>query len=100
MRLSTDQITTILDITQQQLGKGSCVSIYGSRLNDERKGGDLDLLIEVPERIGTLQRAELKMMLEAALQMPVDVLLYRQGSEPSAFQAIALAQAVKLGQAA
>lgn len=50
--------------------------------------------------MGISQRAELKLMLEAALQIPMDVLSYRLGTQPSAFQAIALARAMALESAA
>jgi uncharacterized protein len=100
MRLTTDQIATILDIIHQQLGSDVGVKVYGSRLNHQARGGDIDLLVEGPSRITRMQRAELKMTLESALQLPVDILAYQRGTEPTAFQAIALSKAISLEQAA
>ena len=100
MRLSMEQVTTIQTIVRQELGDAVRISVYGSRLDDKRKGGDLDLLLETHERVDRLQRAGLKLRLEASLQIPVDVMVYQTGAMPSAFQAIALAQAVKLEDAA
>ena len=97
MRLTTDQITTILEIADHQLGRGVSVRVYGSRLKKAGKGGDLDLLLESPDKISILQRAEFKLTLENILHMPVDVLSYQHGTMPSTFQSIALANAVQIG---
>lgn len=96
MRLSMQQVTTIQTIVRQELGNAVHILVYGSRLDDKRKGGDLDLLLETHDRVDRLQRAGLKLRLEASLQIPVDVMIYQSGTVPSAFQAIALAQAVAL----
>jgi predicted nucleotidyltransferase len=100
MRLTAEQTATIVSLVHRQLGPDVRIRVYGSRLNDRVKGGDLDLLVESPHRITRLQRAELKMLLETALQIPVDILAYQHGTEPNAFQAIALAQAIPLERAA
>lgn len=100
MRLTHEQITKILRITHLQLGDDVAVRVYGSRLDDKRRGGDLDLLVESPRRVSLLQRADLKLALEHELQLPVDILAYQQGHSPTAFQAIALAQSVRLEDAA
>lgn len=100
MRLTSNQIQVILDTVHRQLGADAGVAVYGSRLNNETRGGDLDLLVESPSHVTKLQRAELQMALENVLQIPVDVLIYHRGTEPSAFQAIALKRAVTLEQVA
>ena len=46
MRLTPTQIDTIQSTVQAVLGEGAVVSLFGSRLDDGRKGGDVDLLIE------------------------------------------------------
>ena len=46
MRLSTEQITTIVDTTCLIAGANARVGLYGSRLDDTRHGGDIDLLID------------------------------------------------------
>ena len=47
MRLSTRQITTIKQAVTSLLGgDGVRIILFGSRLNDNVKGGDIDLLIE------------------------------------------------------
>lgn len=43
-----------------------------------------------------LTRAELKQTLEARLQLPVDIVSYAQGAEPTPFQAIAMHRSLAL----
>ena len=45
MRLTPQQIDTIKTTVQQTLGEGAVVSLFGSRLDDQRRGGDIDLYI-------------------------------------------------------
>lgn len=100
MRLTPHQKSLILAITRQLLGDGVEVRVYGSRLHDHRRGGDLDLLLRSRQRVSLLERAELKRALEDALQIPVDVLYCPTDTEQTPFQAIALAQSQPLEVAA
>ncbi len=47
MRLSAEQITRIRDVVRQEAGPDARVRVFGSRLNDELRGGDVDLLVEL-----------------------------------------------------
>ncbi|MDN5882968.1 MAG: nucleotidyltransferase domain-containing protein [Nitrosospira sp.] len=100
MRLTPEQIAAAVQIVYQCQGPNVDVRVYGSRLDDKRTGGDVDLLIVSPDPVSVWERAELKMQLEQSLQLPVDVLVYQQGRKPTAFQALALAQSVALDHAA
>ncbi len=46
MRLTTDQINTIVKTCRAVAGTSALVWLYGSRLDDTCHGGDIDLLIE------------------------------------------------------
>jgi predicted nucleotidyltransferase len=50
------------------------VWLYGSRLQDERKGGDIDLMIQTLTPMSLLDRAKIKVRIEKMLDIPVDVL--------------------------
>lgn len=47
MRLSAEQIVHIRDVVRQEAGPDARVRVFGSRLNDELRGGDVDLLVEL-----------------------------------------------------
>lgn len=99
MRLSSQQIATILQTTYSIAGHDAEVWLYGSRLDPTRKGGDVDLLIESTPAVGLLERARIKNRLEHLLHLPVDVLAIQAGAPASAFVSIARAQAVRLQDA-
>ena len=46
MRLSSDHISTIKQHTQDIFGADARVWLFGSRVDDAAKGGDVDLLVE------------------------------------------------------
>lgn len=92
MRLTQAQRDSIISSVREFAGAEVDIHVFGSRLDDTRRGGDVDLLLISPTSISLLICAELKMALEELLQLPVDVLTYVSGTEPTPFQAIALAQ--------
>ena len=49
MRLTEEQIQSIRRIVRDSAGPAARVRVFGSRLRDEAAGGDLDLLVELPE---------------------------------------------------
>ncbi len=51
MRLTASQIEIICTTARQLLGSGAQVTLFGSRVDDDAKGGDVDLMVEVPEAI-------------------------------------------------
>lgn len=51
MRLSQDQVQAIKFTAQTVLGNDARVTLFGSRTDDHRRGGDIDLLFETPHRL-------------------------------------------------
>jgi predicted nucleotidyltransferase len=45
MRLTEFEISTIKTLAKEIFGKDASVSLFGSRVNDQMKGGDIDLFI-------------------------------------------------------
>ncbi len=45
MRLTTDEIQAITDCARKHFGAGCSVRLFGSRTDDLRRGGDIDLHI-------------------------------------------------------
>lgn len=48
MRISPNSRTTIRNTAIEVFGRGVAVRLFGSRMNDKLKGGDLDLLVDLP----------------------------------------------------
>lgn len=51
MRLKPEQIKAIRAIVQEQAGPDATVRLFGSRLNDAARGGDVDLLVELRQPV-------------------------------------------------
>ena len=50
MRLQSKEIQTIIQIAKDIYGETVQVYLFGSRLNDEKRGGDIDLLVRTREK--------------------------------------------------
>jgi uncharacterized protein len=96
MRLTAFQTQLILDCIHQQFGPDAGVMLFGSRLDDAARGGDVDLLVESDTPATLRQRAMATMALEQALNLPVDIVSVQRGSSGSAFARIARHQAQPL----
>lgn len=51
MRLTPEQIQGIRGIAHRLAGAEARVRVFGSRLDDNARGGDLDLLLELPDPV-------------------------------------------------
>lgn len=88
MRLAHSDRKLITETVRNMLGPDTVVRLFGSRLDDARRGGDIDLLVEVPQPLHqrVMTACRLAARLERALDgRRVDVLL----SDPPAHTAIA-----------
>ena len=55
MRLSTDELAAIRSCASQHFGDDAVVRVFGSRVNDARRGGDIDLHVETgPGRVPSI----------------------------------------------
>lgn len=69
MRLSEHDRAAIVRVTAELAGPGARVLLFGSRTRDDLKGGDIDLLVELPEV--TPQRLVLGDRIGARLQRAI-----------------------------
>lgn len=78
MRLNEQQTKMIRDLTRHIAGTQARVRVFGSRLDDHAKGGDVDLLVELNDAVDNpaMLAARLSALISKALQgRKVDVLL-------------------------
>jgi predicted nucleotidyltransferase len=96
MRLSADQISNLRKTVTSLIKDVTVIRVFGSRLDNSRKGGDLDLVVESEQRHGIIQKADLKIALERVLGLPVDVLLVTQNGARSVFERLAISKSQPL----
>ena len=51
MRISASEQATIRQTVHEVVGVDARVSLFGSRVNDEQRGGDIDLFVEVAHKV-------------------------------------------------
>lgn len=93
MRLADHQLIRIRETVHATAGADVRAYLFGSRLDDTARGGDVNLLLAAGRHLDLMTRARVKAALESAIGLPVDVVAYETGKEPTPFQAIALARA-------
>ena len=94
MRLGGDQARFIRRQIREKFGVSANVWLFGSRLDDSRKGGDVDLYVESAE-LSLYDELRCKIELEEWLELPVD-LIVRSLDDTSQIALIAKRQGLRL----
>lgn len=99
MRLQPEHIDVIKQVSADLVGADACVRLFGSRVDDHAKGGDIDLLIEAPRPLP--QRAVLAARVAAAIERRlggrrVDVVLVDPDTPAQSVHTVARATGVLL----
>lgn len=98
MRLTIQQTRAIKQIAMQLAGEHARVRVFGSRLDDQARGGDLDLMLELPKpvvnpallaaqlsaRVSRLMHGRKVDVLLAApdlMRLPIHDMAFREGVE-------------------
>jgi len=95
MRLTQTQHQCILQATHQNFGDDANVWLFGSRVDDTRRGGDIDLYVETAQASTLLSVLRCKIALEESLDLPVDLVVKEPGKNKPIYQ-IAKKQGVQL----
>ena len=95
MRLSRSQQQCIREATEQFFGPNVKVWLFGSRVDDQRRGGDVDLYVEAAPVDNVLTYLRCKLAIEDGLDLPVDLLVNDQGKDKPIY-AIARKTGVRL----
>ena len=99
MRLTPVQIERIRDVARRVLGDDARVTLFGSRADDRKKGGDIDLYFETDAILAN--RAQTVCRLYAALvvalgERKIDVILKDAQTPPAPIFAAAQRTGVSL----
>lgn len=99
MRLTPQQARIIREQTHALLGDGARVRLFGSRVDDAQRGGDIDLMVETdqpqPNRAATASRLAARLQLALGDQR-IDVLLVDPATPLQPIHRIAREQGVAL----
>lgn len=99
MRLTPAQISTIKSTAQAVLGAGAQVTLFGSRVDDGLKGGDIDLLMELDTPVANKTQAIGQIYAKLIRQLgdrKIDILIKDANTQPAAVFSIAKQTGVRL----
>jgi predicted nucleotidyltransferase len=99
MRITSEQITAIRTGVTQLAGEAARVWLFGSRVRDEARGGDVDLLVELDVAVN--EPAQLSARLASLVSRSmygrkVDVLIKAPNLKVLPIHTIALAEGIRL----
>ena len=86
MRLTSTEQSSIAEAARAVLPAGSRVSLFGSRVDDALRGGDIDLLVEPGVALDAAQQITLRTRLAARLyrligERRIDIVLALPGAD-------------------
>lgn len=99
MRLSHHERGVLRRLTAEVIGADASISLYGSRVRDDARGGDIDLLVQSPRALDEpiLLAARLEARAQLALgERKIDVLIIDTRTPLEAVHRSALREAVLL----
>jgi predicted nucleotidyltransferase len=98
MRLTAQEIDAIKTAAAEAFGADAVVRLFGSRVHDHLRGGDIDLLIEVDDpQIDTRTEARfLDRLFERIDEQRVDIVYTGRDHDPAPIVAIARRDGVRL----
>jgi len=99
MRLSPEARNIIRLSTKAVFGVDSQVKLFGSRIDDSQRGGDIDLLIELPHPLPDQRRKSLTLAAQLQMQLgdqPIDILVVDPETRLDAIHRHAVATGIPL----
>ena len=96
MRLTPEQAAVIRSAAREVFGADARVWLFGSRVDDSKRGGDIDLLIETCDRLAPAEMVRRRTRYAARLyrslgEQRIDMVITARG-EPDARPVVAEAQ--------
>ncbi len=78
MRITENEILIIKNLAQRIFGMGTLVYLFGSRVDEDKKGGDIDLFITNKEKSNLTISSKIEFLTELKLligEQKIDVIL-------------------------
>ena len=88
MRLSEFEIDCIKNLAEQHFGKNVQVYLFGSRVNNQKRGGDIDLFIRTNRGESFSSRTKIEFisnLIEKIGEQKIDVVLENQYADNHGF---------------
>lgn len=85
MRLSPHAVAAIRSLVREHFGNKASVYLFGSRVDDTKRGGDIDLYVDIPENLEDKAGAVLRFnaSLQASLgEQRIDVIVRDGATKP------------------
>lgn len=99
MRLTTEQTDIIREETARAFGPDARVHLFGSRVYDDRKGGDIDLYIETslpsPQALQAASRMYARLQRRLG-ERRIDIVTHSEGQPLRPIDQVALNQGISL----
>ena len=84
MRLTDNEVTAIKECTCRFFGEGGQVYLFGSRTDDTKRGGDIDLFVEADGTEEELMRRKLLALSAIQLRLgerKIDLITHARGNQ-------------------
>jgi len=98
MRLQPHEVESIRNAVREVFGPSATVRLFGSRVRDDLRGGDIDLFIEVePGQASIANEQRLRDRVSPAVDdLHTDVILHERGTAFTPLERIALRDGMPL----
>ncbi|MDA8094922.1 MAG: nucleotidyltransferase domain-containing protein [Betaproteobacteria bacterium] len=86
MRLTEKERAAIVRAAHDAFEPGTAVFLFGSRVDDARRGGDIDLLVEAPRPLSAADLVARRTRFVASIyyaleEQPIDVVITAKGTD-------------------
>ena len=98
VRLEPEEVRAIKAAARLTFGDAAVVRLFGSRVDDSRRGGDIDLHVETPEPVDIWRVKDdfLERLFARIDEQRVDVIATARGTEPTPIERIAYRDGIVL----